>query len=174
MWNWRLTVQIAVRFEDHSAQIIEMIERKLRAGLGEAARVLGEEYQTALLAEDAPPHSKPGQIPHAYLGHKPGGFGPLNGPGEINNTTKFGFSSDQQDNLASYIHGTGTPAGQRLQAIVGFSDSHVTRRSQNYLIQWDQAEIQGSAKRRPWVRPVYDKRKTQIVNAFKAGFREAT
>lgn len=165
---------IAVRFEDHSERIIELLERKLRAGLGEAARILGEDYSSGLQRETAPEHSAPGQIPHRYWGWKPDGYGPLNAPERLNNIPELGFSAKQGDYLAEYIRGTGVPEGQKLQGLVGFEETgHVTRREQNYLIHWDQGTVKGlSGVRRPWVRPIYDKSKPPMIDAFKEKFRE--
>lgn len=156
---------LSVRIEDHSQRIMELLERKLRAGLGAAAEDLADAYAFGLQADVSPPHSKRGEIPHAYLGHKPGGFGPLNGPGEINNTTQFGFSTDQTDYLSSYIRGAAGAPGQSLRGMVGFADSHVTRRSQNYLLMHNETG-------RPWVMPLFRSARQQMVAAFIQAFRK--
>ena len=157
---------VSVSFVDHSAEIMELLERKLRAAVGNAAEELAEVYKSrsfGLQRRIAPPHSRKGQVPYAYLGWKDGGFGPVNGFGERNNTPKQGFSSTQTDYLSSYIHGTGTPEGQRIQGLVGFIDSHVTSRSQNYLLWHDR-------NGRPWVNRLYQRGRKRVAQAAKAGF----
>lgn len=158
-----MTIAVSVRFEDHTAAIIELLERKLRAAVGAAAEGLADEYKFGLQRRIAPPHSRKGQVPYAYLGHKAGGFGPVNAPLEINNTVRQGFSQDQVDYLSSYIHGTASAEGQRVQGLVGFTDSHVTSRSQNYLL-WH------NRNGRPWVRPLYQKGRKRLAQAAKIAF----
>ena len=161
-----MSIAASFEFVDHSEAIKDLLEKKLRALVGAAAERLADEYKIALQRETAPPHSEKGQIPFRYLGHKPRGFGPLNGYGEINNTTAFGFSSNQTDYLASYIHGVAGAEGQKIQGLVGFIDSHVTRRDQNYLIWHDR-------NGRPWVMPVYRKSKSAMISEAKAALEGA-
>lgn len=156
---------LSVRIEDHSQRIMELLERKLRAGLGAAAEDLADAYAFGLQREPAPPHSERGEIPHAYLGHKSGGFGPVFGPGEPNNQPASGFSSTQTDFLSSYIRGTAGAPGQSLRGMVGFADSHVTRRSQNYLLMHDQ-------NGRPWVNELFKPARQQMAAAFVRAFED--
>ena len=162
-----MSIAASFEFVDHSEAIKDLLYRKLRALVGAAAERLADEYKHELQKNTAPPHSKRGQIPFAYLGHRPGGFGPLNGYGEINNTVSQGFSSDQSAYLASYIHGVAGAEGQKIQGLVGFIDSHVTRRDQNYLIWHDR-------NGRPWIIPVYQRSKQQMVEESKAAFEGAS
>ena len=161
-----MSIAASFEFVDHSEAIKDLLYRKLRALVGAAAERLADDYKIALQRETAPPHSEKGQIPFRYLGHKPRGFGPLNGYGEINNTTSFGFSSNQTDYLATYIHGVSGAEGQKVLGLVGFIDSHVTRRDQNYLIWHDR-------NGRPWVMPVYRKSKSAMISEAKAAFEGA-
>ena len=165
---------IAVSFTDHSERINAIIGMKMKAGLGAMAVSLAEEYKDGLQAERSPDHSAPGEIPHAYLGHREGGYGPLLGEGEIQNVTFFGFSRDQSGFLSSYIEGGSSGSGDSVRGVVGFADSHVTERRQNYLIQWDQGNVPGFfGIRRPWIIPLYQKAKTGMINAFKAAVRKS-
>jgi hypothetical protein len=166
-------VSLAVSFADHSERINEILQRKIKAGMGASAVSLAEAYKDGLQAEQAPPHSEPGQVPHAYLGHRPGGYGPLLGENEIQNVTFFGFSRDQSDNLSSYIEGGSSGSGSTVQGSVGFTDSHVTTRSQNYLIGWDQGTVpRFSGIVRPWIIPLYRKAKSVMISAFADKFRD--
>lgn len=166
-------MKIVVSFADHSERINAIIGRKMKAGLGAMAVNLADEYKTGLQAEKAPPHSDPGQIPHAYLGHREGGYGPLLGEGEIQNVTFFGFSRDQSDFLSSYIEGGSSGSGDSVRGVVGFADSHVTERRQNYLIQWDQGNVPGFfGIVRPWIIPLYQRAKAGMITAFKAATRK--
>lgn len=157
---------LTVQFVDNSEKIKELLNKKLLASVGKAAQILSDSYQTGLQASIAPPHSRPGQIPHAYMGHKPGGYGPVNGEGEPNNTPLQGFASTQSDFLSEYIdHGSQEVFGD-IEAFVGFRPSHVASRDMNYLIQHDQSG-------RPWIRPLYDKNKDAMIAAAKDAFKEA-
>lgn len=155
---------LSVRIEDHSQQVMELLERKLRAGLGAAAVDLADAYAFGLQRTIAPPHSVLGEIPHAYLGHKPLGYGPLFGEGERNNRQEVGFSATQSEYLSDYIRGASGAPGQSLRGMVGFEESgHVTRREQNYLIDHDR-------NGRPWVMPLYRSAKQQMATAFVSAF----
>lgn len=156
-----------VSFRDNREALKELLRRKVQAATEAAAAVLSEEYQL-ILSEDAPPHSQPGQIPHAYLGHKVGGFGPVNkflGP---NNTPDQGFSGTQSRNLKDFIDS----ARARSGAVVGFAPSHVTSREQNYLLGWDQGTIPGTSVRRPWVDEGYQSGKEEMKTQAASAFRE--
>ena len=163
---------LTVRFEEHKARFAELLLRKMQAATHAAAIELNETYHRILLKNIAPPHSRIGEIPHAYLGHKPGGFGPRNGvAGSINNTARQGFSGSQITFLATYIDAA---RGRNGGAVVGFSPSHVTTRQKNYLIGWDQGRIDGDAvPTRPWIRPWYEIAKPLMVDVFKAQFKAA-
>ena len=135
-----------------------------------AAEVLAEEYTIGLQRNTSPPHSKPGQIPHAYMGYIQGGFGPVNVDTDINNTVDQRFAYDQQMYLSEYIRA----ARDEIGGVVGFSPSHVQSRFKNYLIGWDQGRIEyKSVPTRPWIRPLYDKAKSRMIGAARAGLREA-
>lgn len=163
---------LTVQFEKHSDTFGALLLRKMQAGCDAAATELSETYRKILLQNIAPPHSRAGEIPHAYLGHKPGGYGPLNGvAGSINNTARQGFSGTQITFLATYIDAA---HGRNGGAVVGFSPSHVTNREKNYLLGWDQGRIDGSAvPMRPWVRPGYEIARPLMVDLFKVEFRAA-
>lgn len=163
---------LAVEFVDYSDRVNELLSRKLQAGMSAAAVTLAKDYRNGL-SEEAPPHSRPGQIPHAYLGHKPGGYGPLLGEGEIQNVTFFGFARDQSDYLSSYIHGGGSVSGDSPKGVVGFAESHVADRRKNYLIQHDQGTVpEYPGKRRPWIIPLYRTAKSDMISAFVSKFRD--
>lgn len=161
---------LTVRFEEHRERFQDLLFRKLTAGCSAAATELSETYRKILLRNIAPPHSRAGQIPHAYLGHKTGGYGPKNGvEGSINNTPRQGFSNTQVTFLASYIDAA---PGRNGGAVVGFSPSHVTTRQKNYLLGWDQGRIDGAAvPMRPWVRPGYEIARPLMVDIFKVEFK---
>ena len=135
-----------------------------------AAEVLATEYTSGLQESVAPPHSRPGQIPHAYNGYVQGGFGPVNADTRVNNTPLQGFAYDQQMYLSEYIRS----ARDGFGGAVGFSPSHVQSRFKNYLIGWDQGRIEyTSVPRRPWIRPLFDQAKSKMIGAARAGLREA-
>jgi len=163
---------LTVRFEEHNQRFGALLLRKIEAGCTAAATELSETYRRLLLRNIAPAHSRAGEIPHAYLGHKPGGYGPKNGvAGSINNTPRQGFSGTQITFLASYIDAARAASGG---AVVGFSPSHVTNRQKNYLLGWDQGRIDGDAvPMRPWVVPGYNAAKPLMVNLFKVEFKAA-
>jgi hypothetical protein len=157
-------IAASVSFADHSETIKDLLERKLRAAVGAVAEQLADDYKHELKRVEAPPHSALGQIPHWYVGHKPGGFGPVFGEGEINNRPESGFSAVQSEPLASYIIGVTGAEGQAVKAFVGFdpSGSHVQSRHENYLIKHDQ-------KGRPWVDEIFkDSRSNLKVKAIDA------
>ena len=154
---------LTARFEDHSDRVIEMLNRKLAAAIGVAAENLAEAYRVRLQKFQAPPHSNIGEIPHRYLGHRPGGWGPVFGEGEINNRPESGFSSIQDDYLATYIEGGADDVFGIVNGYVGFLPSHVTFREKNYLLMWDQ-------NGRPWVDEIYGTAKPEMASAAKAAF----
>ena len=156
----------SVTFVDHSEKIKEKLNRKLEACVRAAAVLLSDGYQTGLQKTIAPPHSRIGEIPHAYAGHKPRGFGPLNGYGEPNNTTELGFARDQQvgsDFLSNYIEGGASGDFGTVEGFVGFRPSHVASRAQNYLLRHDETG-------RPWVYPLFRENRSQMVIAAKTAF----
>jgi hypothetical protein len=161
---------LTVRFEDKREEFKALLLRKVSAATAEAARVLEETY-VEILSDPAPPHSRPGEIPHAYFGHKPGGWGPANGRFQPNNTSKQGFNGTQVTFLKNYISSGGSADGS---AVVGFSPSHVTTRQKNYLLGWDQGRINGDAVlRRPWVNPGYEMAKIKMRQFAAVEFRAA-
>lgn len=157
---------LTVQFVDHSEAVKELLSRKLLAAVGAAAQILSDGYQGGLQATIAPKHSKVGAIPHAYMGHKPGGFGPLNQPGQPNNTPQQGFSSTQTEFLSEYIDHGSTDLFGDVSGFVGFKPGHVTTRSQNYLLWHD-------AHGRPWVIRLYDKNKQAMATSAQQAFQQA-
>jgi hypothetical protein len=152
------------------SRIAARIAERVSNACVRAAEVLAVEYKEGLQATVAPPHSRPGQIPHAYMGYVQGGFGPVNDDTRINNTPLQGFAYDQQMYLSEYIRS----ARDGFGGVVGFSPSHVQSRFKNYLIGWDQGRIEyTSVPRRPWIRPLYDQAKSRMIGAARAGLREA-
>lgn len=151
---------LSVEIRDHSDYIMELLEAKIRGGIFEASQELASQYREKL-SSPAPPHSQPGEMPHAYLGHKEGGYGPTSGPPlSINNPGQVDF-------LKNYIRG-----GMNG---VGFAPSHVSGRDQNYLIRWDTGQFfrtNGRFARRTWIKRGYEESKQAMIQAFKAGFRE--
>lgn len=153
---------------DHSERIKEKIRDKVAAACVAAAEVLAEKYRQELQASQSPPHSRPGEIPHAYLGHREGGWGPRFERGQPNNTPQSGFDSTQIGSLAIYIEAGTSGTG----AVVGFEPSHVGNRSQNYLIEWDQGRVRGGrGRRRPWIRPIFDESKQRMKEAAIAAMK---
>lgn len=152
---------LTVRFEDHSEEIARKIQRKLFAAVRDAAESLADAYKFALQRQVAPPHSGIGEIPHAYLGWKPGGYGPTNSTG-INNIPPE-FSAEQTAYLSEYIsYGAVEEFG--AHGFIGFeTNGHVGSRSENYLIYHDQ-------NGRPWVQPVFDQEKPEMIARAKAAF----
>lgn len=157
-----LTAQVA----DHLPQILELIQRKTFAAVKAAAEQLADDYKTELQRNDAPPHSGPGEIPHRYFGHKPGGFGPVFGDNEINNRPESGFATVQADFLSSYIEGEAVDSFGEIEGYVGFAPSHVVTREQNYLLKHDQ-------EGRPWVDEIFRDNMQGIADAAADAFRDA-
>ena len=156
----------SVTFVDHSDAIKEKLNRKLEACFRAAALKLAKGYREGLQETIAPPHSGIGEIPHAYAGHKRGGFGPLNGYGEPNNTAEFGFARDQgvgSDFLSNYIEGGASGHFGTVEGFVGFRPSHVDSRSMNYLLRHDETG-------RPWVYPLFRENRSQMAAAAKTAF----
>jgi len=154
---------LTARFEDHSERVIAMLNRKLAAAIGAAAEDLADAYRAGLQFSQAPPHSRVGEIPHRYFGHRPGGFGPVFGAGEPNNTQESGFSATQTDYLSTYIEGGADDVFGIVNGYVGFLPSHVTTREQNYLLEHDQ-------RGRPWVIPLYRSAKSEMARVAKSAF----
>jgi hypothetical protein len=156
--------------QSSKSRIAARIVERVSNACVRAAEVLAVGYTEGLQASVAPPHSRPGQIPHAYMGYVQGGFGPVNDDTRINNTPLQGFAYDQQMYLSEYIRS----ARDGFGGVVGFSPSHVQSRFKNYLIGWDQGRIEyTSVPRRPWIRPLYDQTKSRMIGAARAGLREA-
>lgn len=159
----------SVTFVDHSEKIKEKLDRKLEECIRAAAVSLSASYKDGLQENIAPPHSKIGEIPHAYAGHKPKGFGPLNEYGEANNTTAQGFARDQgvgSDFLSNYIQGGASGHFGTIEGFVGFGKSHVVDRSMNYLLRHD-------SNGRPWVYPLFRENRSKMAIAAKKAFKEA-
>lgn len=156
---------LTVQFVDHSDRLKEVINRKLEAAIGVATEYLTDSYVFALQASVAPPHSEKGEIPHAYGGHVPGGFGPVHGAGQPNNTPLEGFVREQpiRDFLSNYLRGGVTDLFDSIEGYVGFAPSHVGSRNMNYLLQHDRDG-------RPWVKPVFDRARGDMANEAKRAF----
>lgn len=157
---------LTARVVDRLPEILELINRKSFAAISAAAEQLADNYKTALQRNDAPPHSSAGEIPHRYFGHKTGGFGPQFGDNEINNRPESGFARVQDDYLATYIEGGASNDFGEMEAYVGFADSHVVTREQNYLLRHDRND-------RPWVLPVFRDSREEIADAAAEAFRDA-
>ena len=143
-----------------------MVERRVKNGCVEGADFLANRYMDGLTENVAPRHSRAGEIPHAYFGWVPGGFGPVNGKQLINNTPKQGFVRNQSDFLAMYIRAARTKEGGG----VGFLPSHVQNRYMNYLLGWDEGRYKGeTVPRRPWVKPLYLRHEDEMREAVKKG-----
>jgi hypothetical protein len=160
---------LSVRFSDNREAVKAVLARKVMAACVEAASVLAETY-VEILGDTAPPHSRVGEIPHAYNGHKLGGYGPVNGILQANNTSLQGFNGTQITFLKNYIDHSRSERG----AVVGFSPSHVTTREKNYLLGWDQGRIDGSpVPIRPWVNPGFELAKEKMKQFAAVEFRAA-
>lgn len=158
---------LSVRFQDNREQVKEILRRKVLAACVEAAGVLAETY-VSILGKEAPPHSRPGEIPHAYNGHKIGGYGPVNAILQANNTARQGFNGTQITFLKNYIDHSRSQNG----AVVGFSPSHVNNREKNYLLGWDQGRIDGEpVPMRPWVNPGFELAKEKMKQFAAVEFR---
>ena len=156
-----LTAQVV----DHQQEIMALLRRKLLALTNRACFELADAYKVGLQQRDAPPHSEKGEIPHAYFGWKPGGFGPVYEDKGPNNRPPF-FASFQTDHLATYIEGSAENVFDEIEGYVGFAPSHVVTREQNYLLFHDQ-------RNRPWVDELYERNKVQIVEYAIESFRSA-
>lgn len=134
-------MQIAVsQVEYHREEFLKILDRKLLACVRGASNSLVLDYRSELQREIAPPHSKIGEIPHAYLGWKPGGYGPTNET-LINNPGQTEFLSNFIDYEAGDFF--------FVSATIGFKPNH-TLPGDNYLIMHDR-------EGRPWIRPILDK-----------------
>ena len=154
----------------NKARVAAIIAERISNACVRAAEALAVEYTKGLQESEAPPHSRPGQIPHAYMGYIQNGFGPVNEDTRINNTPLQGFAYDQQMYLSEYIRS----ARDEFGGVVGFSPSHVPSRFKNYLIGWDQGRIEyTSVPRRPWILPLYEQAKSKMIDAARAGLKEA-
>jgi hypothetical protein len=159
---------LSVRFSDNREAVKAVLARKVMAACVEAASVLAETY-VEILSDSAPPHSRPGEIPHAYNGHKEYGYR-KNLPLQPNNTAVWGFNGTQITFLKNYIDHSRSERG----AVVGFSPSHVTTREKNYLLGWDQGRIDGSpVPIRPWVNPGFELAKEKMKQFAAVEFRAA-
>jgi hypothetical protein len=156
----------SVTFDDHREAIKEKLNRKLLAAVNAAAVTLSDGYQSGLQETIAPPHSRVGEVPHAYFGHRPGGFGPVNGYGEPNNTPLQGFERDQTEFLSESIRGGANGDFGSVEGFVGFAPSHVGGRFQNYLLWWD-------SHGRPWVDRLFRRNRAAMAQSAKSAFEAA-
>ncbi len=164
----------SVTFVDHSEAIQEKLNQRLALVLEAAAVSLADGFKFGLQANEAPPHSKAGGIPHAYNGHKIGGFGPVLGEDESrNNAPESGFDSVQTTFLSNYIRGGASGHFGTAEGYVGFEPSHVGARYQNYLIAWDTGRgMPDGGERRPWVKPLFRKNRGQMIEAMRDKMKE--
>ena len=148
------------RFDYHRDQFYELLNRKLLAACAAAAEQLADVYRGNLTRNIAPPHSNIGEIPHAYLGWKPDGYGPVRFPETLNNP-------GQEDFLANYIDFSASDVFF-VSAAVGFKPSHVGSEFApvNYLLWHDRHG-------RPWVEPILRQNIPIAAEIAKASF-EAT
>lgn len=159
---------LSVHVEHYTERIQALVRERMREACFVAAENLEDQYRRGLREGTSPPHSRPGQVPHAYMGHRPGGypFKKNNTPesGTINNTVAQGFAKDQDDFLSNYIRAGRTKDG----ACVGFIPSHVQNRFKNYLLGWDQGVIGANVvERRPWVKPLYNRGRQGMIEAVR-------
>lgn len=156
-----------VRFVDHTEELFQQLMVRVAAATAAAAGVLAEGYREALLRRQAPPHSKIGEIPKAYFGHRPKGYGPTewaeySGGRAINNP-------GQVDYLASYIDYSTEQEFGLPTASVGFRPApHIGTPEVpgNYLLLHNESG-------RPWVVPVFDEVRSDAAQAASRAFNEA-
>jgi hypothetical protein len=157
---------LSVRFEDNREAVKAVLARKVMAACVEVSNVLTEQY-VEMLGTPAPPHSRPGEVPHAYNGHKEFGYRKFQ-PLQPNNTAASGFNGTQITFLKNYIDYGRSGYG----AVVGFTPSHVSTREKNYLLGWDQGRIEGQpVPIRPWVNPGYELAKAKMKQFAAVEFR---
>jgi hypothetical protein len=146
-----------VTFVDVSDAFRQKLNRKLLECVRAAAVTLADGFQTGLQANKAPPHSKPGQIPHAYA------------PDPPKNTPLSGFARIQRpkDYLSNYIEGEASGLFGSIDGVVGFRSSHVTTRRVNYLLNYD------ISNNRPWVMRLYRRNRKSMAKSAMIAFREA-
>ena len=153
-----------VRITDHTDEFLEQLKARIGRACEAAAGILADNYREALTATwsfqspTGPPHSRPGEVPHRYLGHRPGGYR-VHGYGQINN-------QGQTDFLANYMTSDSILSEQR--SCVGFSQNHTRRGLRgwvpgtNYLISHDPMV----AGIRPWITPIYNDSRQEMVSAM--------
>ena len=147
---------LTARYEDHSDRVIEMIAKRMTVAIRAAAETLAQEYRDKLMRRQAPPHSRPGQIPYMFFGQE-GGI--------PNNRPETGFSSEQENFLATYIDGGAEYVFGDVDGYVGFMPSHVTSRDKNYLLEHDQAG-------RPWVKRIFESARGDMIRVFETKLME--
>jgi hypothetical protein len=147
---------LTARFEDHSDEVSKMIAKRLAVAIRATAEKLAENYKKQLMRQRAPPHSKLGRIPYMFFGQE---------SGIPNNRPETGFSSEQQDFLATYIEGGAEYVFGDVDGYVGFMPSHVTSRDQNYLLEHDRTG-------RPWVKPVFESSRGDMIRVFETKLME--
>lgn len=155
-----------VRTVENTDGVMGLISLRLKRTLGAVAEELADIYRFQLQANEAPPHSGKGEIPHAYFGHKDGGWGPQFEPNTPNNRPESGFSAVQTDFLATYIESGVDDLFDFPEAYVGFAPSHVTTRYQNYLLFHDE-------NGRPWVMPIYNRNRDYLAEVAVKAARDA-
>ena len=149
---------LTARYEDHSDRVIEMIAKRMAVAIRAAAETLAQEYKDKLMRQQAPPHSRPGQIPYMF-------FGQDNKLGVPYNRPETGFSSEQEDFLASYIWGGAEYVFGDVDGYVGFMPSHVTSRDQNYLLEHDR-------RGRPWVKRIFESARGDMIRVVETKLME--
>jgi hypothetical protein len=148
----------SVRIVDYRERFRDALLKRLGLGMAAAAEELKGTY-AQMLSVPAPPHSDVGGIPKAYNGFKPGGYGPVNSSTTVNNIPPV-FDQVQTDSLVEYLGVSTEGAVGEQEILVGFRQSHVGSRDQNYLIWHDQ-------NGRPWVERGYIRAVPSMVEAFK-------
>ena len=173
---------MSVTFEDRSGAFMQRLVEKANAACAAAAEELSEAYKRELSEIIAPPHSSPGNIPHAYDGPARGGYDRtktlsklLGVPITKNNPVEVGFAKTQTDRLYTYIQSGSSNSG----AVVGFAKggSHVSNRQYNYLIAYDLggdtcpnplAVSITANQQRPWIRPIFESVQESLADTVRS------
>lgn len=150
---------LTARVIDHRVRIQEMLNRKIGDACAVAAEVLAVAYKDALASVVAPPHSEPGEIPHAYNGPARGGYRSPASYGNPDGKNNYG----QVAFLSEYIDSAPTKKGD--SAVVGFLQApHIGGRDENYLLDYDQTN-------RPWTGPVFNDTRAEMKKEFIASLK---
>ena len=166
--------RVEVEFREHTNEVMLELSERLGALCAAGAVELSANYRQYLTRRRAKPHSPKGGVPIAYNGPKYASlderysFDEDMDSGLKNNRPEAGFAKVQTDFLANYISSDGGYIGFRR-------DGHVARRSQNYLIGWDNRISGGRTEQgtdpRPWIRPIYQRYKIRIRSRLRQQVR---